>query len=335
MADETIENENKEPTQEENIQSAINEALNADGSFIEDNTVNEETGELNATSNETQEGDKLTKTVVKEEDKKPEASESNIENVEEDITGQQLEVKDGALVNPTTGRVVATAGRERRFYEQRELGKVRLNETQQQLTKARFDLDNANQRATSFEDSTKALYGADPIEVKLGLDIVKGFQADPTGTLKKLLAESLSKGYTIEGITTGMDGLIAQHLEQQKVSTQQTDPEQEAAQEVETFYGRRPDAKLHDGLLAQFVNANPNIDLDDAYYALRDSFVGKGLDWSKSLEPQITRQQQQKPMPNGNGGINNVVPLKEETSSSANQSMDDIIRDSMKEQGLG
>jgi len=339
--DDLKEEEQKEPTQEENIQSAIDEALNAPEDQIEDDTVDEETGELNAAKGEKPEQEKDEQTPKPKEGEQQQTADADSTSIEEDITGQNLIVKDGALVNPVTNKVVANAGRERRFYEQRELARKQIVESKEQLTALETKAQQAEEKAKLFEEAAKATYGVDPSEVKIGADIVAGFKSDPTGTLKKLLAEFLSKGYTIDGITTGLDAQIAQHLQQQNVSTQQTDPEQEAVAEVNDFYGRRPDARLHDGLIAQLVNANPNIKLDDAYYALRDSFVSKGLDWNTPLEQQIKQtpqqQEQQKPMPRGNGDVieGNVKSVNTQVSSSANQSLDDIVRESMKEQGLG
>jgi len=166
------------------------------------------------------------------------------------------------------------------------------------------------------------------------------------------LTEIKANGINIEGIGQGIDTSAISRMidarlgpitQQQDVQAQEQRAQQEAANEVSQFYQRFPDAKPHDQTIALVLRDYPHISLDEAYYGLRQQFIEKGYDWSRPLAEQVAasntaqqqqaEQQQQNPMTNGRAPAG-VKPADEAKLASEHTSMDDIIREAMRENGL-
>ncbi len=52
----------------------------------------------------------------------------------------------------------------------------------------------------TMRETVQSVNGMEPQQVALGSRIMKDLQSDPVGTVKKLLAELVANGHTIEGI---------------------------------------------------------------------------------------------------------------------------------------
>ena len=167
--------------------------------------------------------------------------------------------------------------------------------------------------------------------------------------MKKLLAEAAAQGYSIDDIGSGVDmaaiqRMIEERLPQQDQFEYPSEQElyEEAQDEANSFFGRHPDARPHDKLLASVLRDYPALSIEDAYFQIRDAFVEKGFDWNLSLEQnvQLTSGQPQTPansapLPQGGNNANAEIPAVEITNL-ASDDMDtgDIVRQAMRESGL-
>jgi len=206
--------------------------------------------------------------------------------------------------------------------------------------------DQWREKHLQLERTVSSLHGVDPNSAALGVRIVKDMQRDPVGTVKKLVAECLAAGHTVDGIQAGLNAEVLA-LVNRSLNTQQEDtgPTEEqinsaAAQEVTQFYGQYPDARVHDDLLARVLADHPQLNLEDAYFGIKQQFATRGFDWSKPLDQQAKRSDQQadpqpfaKPMTNGRAVPNAdaagrvaVVPETMETG--------DLVKLAMREAGL-
>jgi hypothetical protein len=181
-------------------------------------------------------------------------------------------------------------------------------------------------------------------------------QRDPSGTLKKLLAEAVALGHTVEGIGQGVDiaaitAAIKAELGAKETAKEPTAEEvtAQADAEVNNFYSRYPDARTHDALMAAVLRDHPDLSLEAAYFQLKDAFAERGYDWSRTLEDNAKASSDvsqehdnnsngsgNKPLPSG-GNVGNNADLSEKRDDvvmSENADMGDIIRSAMKESGL-
>jgi hypothetical protein len=243
---------------------------------------------------------------------------------------------------------VVKGGAERRFYEQRETARQQASHYKEQADRAAQELQTARSELQTLRQATESLHGADPQTLRIGAAIVTDLQRDPVGTMKKLLAEVVAQGHSIESIGVGVDTLAIQRLLDERIPAQQDEPTeqeilQQAQQEVNNFYGAHPDARPHDAVLGRMLRDNPGVDLDTAYFELKNAFAEKGFDWSRSLEdnlndassqnitPQPKPQQQ---LPNGRPMTPNISNADEVKVAHEDTDMSDIVRAAMRESGM-
>jgi len=251
---------------------------------------------------------------------------------------KDLKLGDGTIVK---------SGPERRFYEQREIARQQLATRERELEGTRTQLQQVTEELQNVRASVHALHGIEPQQLALGARIIVDLQRDPQGTLKKLLAEAAAQGYSVDDIGSGVDMAAIQRMIDERLPKQdnieyQSDDEimNEAAEEANSFFGRHPDARPHDALLARVLRDHPGLNLEDAYYQVKDAFLDKGYDWSLTLDQNLgvgatPGQHQQAPLPPGNNAANAPISSAE-VSSLASDDMDtgDIVRAAMRESGL-
>lgn len=259
---------------------------------------------------------------------------------------KDLRLQDGTVIK---------GGPERRFYEQREVARQQLAARERELESTRGEMQRLRSELEAVTGSVQALHGIAPDQLALGARIITDLQRDPQGTLKKLLAEAAAQGYSIAEIGSGVDMAAIQRMIDERLP-QNNDTEHypsdqeildEATNEANTFFGKHPDARPHDQLLASVLRDHPGLGLEDAYYQVKDAFIEKGYDWSLSLEQnlglgadpanagQSQQPQNRAPLPPGNNAANAPINAAE-VSALASDDMDtgDIVRQAMRESGL-
>lgn len=286
------------------------------------------------------------------------SGEQNKQGSQTDSTNKPGEEKKGqSAAGPgdltlSDGSVVK-AGAERRWYNEAQTFRTMNISLKDQINTANQKATNLQNKLTAFEDAAKAVGVADPTDMSAALRLYKDMQSQPIETLKKLLAEAKANGYTIDGIGANVDTAAISRIIDEKLpktseedKQQGTQVDQEALAEVTNFLNLYPDAILHEQHIAALIEQHPNTPLVEAYLALKNSVEAKGFDWSKPLGPQIeaakqqgnqgqTQTQNQKPMIEGNGGVQTkVVEHDAKAIHKQADSLEDAIRSALKENGI-
>ena len=243
------------------------------------------------------------------------------------------------------GNVVAAGGKERRFYETAQRERHRADTAERKSVSLQGELDAINKAGT-----VGTQYGLSPEEVSTGAQIVAAWKKDPIGTVKYMLTQAQASGHNTDEISSGgadmsamkqmldtaLQPLIGEH--QARVDTQEANS---TAQGIfNEFTAKYPDATPHHGSLARLIQNEPTLSPEAAYFKLRNFYLEKGLDWTKSLEDLQAEvqarhnsvQNTQQQLPDGNVSSENV--RGNETVATIDTSTDDIIRQAMVEAGI-
>lgn len=269
-------------------------------------------------------------------------------------TPKDLTLSDGTVIK---------GGAERRFYEKAQIASQRADVAARERDDAIRERDEARQQLQTMQQTVQQTQGLAPQELASATRLFRDLRTDPSGTLKKLLAEAVASGYTIEGIQTGLDAAAMERLLENRLGTtnaQQGPTEEEivaaATREAEQFFSQFPDARPHDELIAKVMRDHPGVDLRTAYFELKTQFVERGFDWSRPLAEQLVeranagnqqqqqqsqatqpqQQQQSGPgLPASRPSVPNAANTKD-IAAVAHESddMEAIIRSSMRDAGL-
>ena len=263
------------------------------------------------------------------------------------------------LVDPVTGRVVAQGGIERRVFEEGQRHSrenTQLKTQLQQATQALQGINSVTQEAVRLNVA--------PADQVTAIRVMADFMRDPVKTLQLLVEEVKSKGYQIpfleQGISPGMDmNAIARMIDnkmqpitqQQQLSLQEQRVRQQSTQELDGFLAENDEANSNLDVLAEMLQAQPQLTLHGAYTKMIRWAHENGLDWTQPLKVQIaalqngngqqpTHQQSQqpsRPMPGRSARGNGATPLQAEGNGrqfNENASWSDIIRDAMHDSGV-
>jgi hypothetical protein len=259
------------------------------------------------------------------------------------------------LVDPVSGRVVAQGGIERRIYEDSQRT-MRENNTLQQRVRG---LEGALRSSNEVVHEAARL-GVQPEDQKIAIRVMADFMRDPVRTLQGLVEEVKSKGYQIpflaEGINPGMDmqalsrmidaklhPITNQHMQQAQMVQQR----QAAERDLNQFIDENQEANANLDVLAEMLQAQPNLPLQSAYTKMIRWAHENGLDWTQPLKQQIAalRQQQTTPQPQvetrplptrrsvNQAGTARMNGAGAQQQFSENASWADIIRSAMQESG--
>ncbi len=245
------------------------------------------------------------------------------------------------------GNVIATGGRERRFYETAQREKSRADSFANQLRDAQLKIE-------TFEKSSAigTQLGLSPQELMTGAHIMASLKADPVAAAKYILTQVQAAGHNIEGIGGGVDmkALRAMLNEAMQPFTQEHEgrvadarARSEASDVYNDFISSFPDARIHDESLARLLESEPKLTPEAAYYKLRTFYLERGLDFTKPLdvlqkeiEAKGATQEREGgggSIPSGGASESSVVST-DGASLGANARTDDIVRAAMKDAGM-
>jgi len=272
----------------------------------------------------------------KQEQKKQETGKSN--------GPQDLTLPDGSVVK---------AGPERRLYEQRELLRRQNSDLNSNIAELQSSNNNLTEQVQMLREASNSVSGLEPTELRDSIALARALKTDPSGTIKILLTEAAAAGINVQGLdTVGSDAALRQMearfaplLEREQNENNSRQQQEQVAQEATRFFQDFPDARTHDGLIAQMLQRQPSLSPRDAYYQLRDAFIERGLDWSKPLveqqaasanEPNNGQQQPRAPLSNGRAmGVGaGIGEANRTTVASSDESYRNIIRGAMKDAGV-
>ncbi len=242
------------------------------------------------------------------------------------------------------GNIVATGGKERRFYETAQRERIRADGLTKEVTELKSQMEAINNAGT-----VGTQYSLTPEEVITGAQLIAAYKKNPVETIQYMLTQAQAQGHNVEAISGGgMDMAAVKQLfdtslkplleaRSEEVDTQAVNAK--ALEIYNDFTAQHPDAAIHENSLARLLKQEPSLSPEAAYWKLRSYYNERSLDWTKSLE-QLQQAQVAKPG-EGNtqqalpeGGINAESVTDTTRVADVNTSMDDIIRDSIKEAGI-
>ena len=260
------------------------------------------------------------------------------------------------LVDPVSGRVVAQGGIERRIYEDSQRTMRENNALKQQVQ----GLTNTIRQSNEVVQEAARL-GVQPQDQLVAIRVMSDFMRDPVRTLQALVEEVKSKGYPIpflnEGVSQGMDmsamsrmidGKLAPIMQQRQQEMQLQQARQNAERDLQMFTTANPESHQNLDVLAEMLQAQPGLPLQEAWVKMIRWAHENGLDWTQSLKQQLAdnQQRQQQPTPQQQvpqrplPGRRSVTPQQTQrmngTGATVNEnaSWSDIIREAMHESGM-
>lgn len=263
--------------------------------------------------------------------------------------------RQGNLVDPTTGALIARAGNERRFYEEAQGALRKLNHAERQIDALTTQVNTYKEASTL--GNTLQLDSNDQI---MAMQLMSNYKKDPIGTLKYMLTEAQAAGHNLGSILGGTaqgafdPSVIARMLDERlKPLTDRQEQErrvaeagEQGASEAEQFFTNFPDAKLHEAAIVQLMMKDETLTPREAYLSMKDWARERGLDWSRPLHSQFDQQGnvirtqqgngQTRPMvnhgaPTGGNAPQHLQPRRPEVFNSDDSK--DIVRAAMREAG--
>lgn len=245
------------------------------------------------------------------------------------------------------GNVIATGGRERRFYETAQREKVRADKLDTQLR----DLQT---KIGAYEKSNAigTQLGLSPQELVTGANLMASLKADPVAAVKYMLTQVQAAGHNIEGIGGGVDmkALRSMLSEALQPITQEREGKlaeerarQEASEVYTDFITRYPDARVHEATLARLLEQDGKLSPEAAYYKLRSFYSERGLDFTKPLAAiqaelnkkgtATTQGVRRDSIPSGGASESNITSTND-VSLGANARTEDIVKAAMRDTGM-
>lgn len=268
----------------------------------------------------------------------------------------------GDLVDPT-GRVIARAGNERRFYESWRNASIQLQKMQRDLGTRDTRIQQLEGQLRGHGEAANApqSLGLNPQEAVAGMRLFAQFKRSPVDTLKFMLAEVQSLGHDLTGIVDGgvnaqaistmLDRRLAPLTQQHQEQRRQQEQQAQIDRQVNDFYSEFPDAHVHDAALGELLTRNPTLTPREAYFMLQNHYIKNGWDWSVPLSAIMSQQraparqpaqqqqtQQRQSLPNGRGARTVQQPQTrvagQDELAHEDDSWENIIRGSMRNSGL-
>jgi len=240
------------------------------------------------------------------------------------------------------GNVIATGGKERRFYETAQREKARADTAAKEVSTLQAQIEAINSAGTL---STQ--YDLTPEEMTTGAQLIASYKSNPIETIQYMLTQAQASGHNIDAIGGGgldmkavkqmMDTALQPLLTEQTERVDTQEANDRALEIYNEFSTKHPDAAPHEDSLARLLQQEPTLSPEAAYFKLRSYYHERNLDWTKSLE-QLQSQVQpssvntQQAVPDGNVTDTRVTDTAQ--VADANTSTSDIIRQAMEDAGI-
>mgnify|MGYP003636923322 FL=1 len=260
-------------------------------------------------------------------------------------TEQQGKVSSPQDLVDAQGNVIATGGKERRFYETAQREKQRAEGLTREVETLQAQLEAINNAG-----SVGSQYDLSPEEVTTGAQIIAAYKNNPVETIEYMLTQAQASGHNVDAIgqngnmnlnavkqmvDSAIQPLVAEQYEREEIEAAN-----DRAQEIyDNFNSQYPDSAVHEDSLAQLLEQEPSLSPEAAYFKLRSYYMERNLDWTKSLEQLQSEQSSQQAsantqqaVPDGNVISNRVTDTAQ--VADANTSTDDIIRQAMSDAGI-
>ena len=260
-------------------------------------------------------------------------------------TEQQGKVSSPQDLVDAQGNVIATGGKERRFYETAQRERQRAEGLTREVETLQAQLEAINNAG-----SVGSQYDLSPEEVTTGAQIIAAYKNNPVETIEYMLTQAQASGHNVDAIgqngnmnlnavkqmvDSAIQPLVAEQYEREEIEAAN-----DRAQEIyDNFNSQYPDSAVHEDSLARLLEQEPSLSPEAAYFKLRSYYMERNLDWTKSLEQLQSEQSSQQAsantqqaVPDGNVISNRVTDTAQ--VADANTSTDDIIRQAMSDAGI-
>jgi hypothetical protein len=245
------------------------------------------------------------------------------------------------------GNLIATGGKERRFYETAQREKARAEKATSDLASVQAQLDAVNSAGTLGTQ-----YSLSPEELTTGAQIMSAYKDNPVETIQYMLTQAQSQGYNVEGIINGagtdmgaikqmIDNSLAPILGDRQRETEQAEANRQATEIYNNFSSQHPDAAIHEASLSRLLQEDSNLNVEGAYLKLQNYYLQKGLDWTKSLdtlqaEYDASKSQpiETQPQPPEGGSVPQANVTDKAQVADVSISTEDIIRQAMADAGM-
>mgnify|MGYP003632382438 CR=1 FL=1 len=260
-------------------------------------------------------------------------------------TEQQGKVSSPQDLVDAQGNVIATGGKERRFYETAQREKQRAEGLTREVETLQAQLEAINNAG-----SVGSQYDLSPEEVTTGAQIIAAYKNNPVETIEYMLTQAQASGHNVDAI--GQNGSMNMNAVKQMVDSaiqplvaeqyerEEIEAANDRAQEIyDNFNSQYPDSAVHEDSLARLLEQEPSLSPEAAYFKLRSYYMERNLDWTKSLEQLQSEQSSQQASVNTQQAVpdGNVIPNRVTDTAQvadANTSTDDIIRQAMSDAGI-
>lgn len=227
---------------------------------------------------------------------------------------------NGNLVD-ATGKIVAKAGAERRFYETQvrpALAEANRAQQEHQLLWNKFQDTQSKLSAMETVATAYKQYGLSDDEYTEGLSLLKSWKENPVGVAVQMLTTLQNKGYNVstllgqpagelegEGVAQTLTPVQVNQMIQQALAAQRVGPSNGAAQpnpqaqqealmqqaknEADSFLSNPafPYARIHEQSIARLLQSDPSLSMEGAYAKLQHWAYQNGLDFAGDLVTQI------------------------------------------------
>ena len=276
--------------------------------------------------------------------------ETSTASSEQGVEGSSDTEQQGKVSSPQDlvdgqGNVIATGGKERRFYETAQREKQRAEGLTRDVETLQAQLEAINNAG-----SVGSQYDLSPEEVTTGAQIIAAYKNNPVETIEYMLTQAQASGHNVDAI--GQNGNMNLNAVKQMVDSaiqplvaeqyerEENEAANDRAQEIyDNFNSQYPDSAVHEDSLARLLDQEPNLSPEAAYFKLRSYYMERNLDWTKSLEQLQSEQSSQQASANTQQAVpdGNVIPNRVTDTAQvadANTSTDDIIRQAMSDAGI-
>tara|TARA_Y100000385_G_scaffold290490_1_gene363829 strand:+ start:792 stop:1754 length:963 start_codon:yes stop_codon:yes gene_type:complete len=318
--------------QEQEMLNTDEEILSSIGEGDESTTTESSTEQDTGTTTDTQEQTSTT---------------SDQQSVDESTDEQQQQKANGPqdLVD-ANGNLIATGGKERRFYETAQREKQRADQYSKEIGTLKSQLEAINNAGT-----VGTQYNLTPEEVTTGAQIVSAWKDNPVETLQYMLTQAQSEGYNVDTIVNGgadmgamkqmLDNALSPIISDRNKEIETREATEKATEIYNNFSNAHPDAAVHENSLSRLLQEDSSLSVEAAYLKLQNYYLQRGLDWTKSLE-QLQSEQDTKtnseantqPQPPEGGSVPQTYVTDTAQVADVRTSTDDIIRQAMSDAGI-
>lgn len=259
--------------------------------------------------------------------------------------------KQGDLIDPATGQVLARAGTERRFYEAARTARVRLDTVTNENEVLRTQLNAFREAAVLPQQLNLA-----PNEVSNAMQFMAHWKRDPVAAAKNVLTELRAMGHNLDdlggqvdmaALRTMVQDAVAPFRQDRDMQLRQREVAQTVNEEVNAVFAESPWATNQQSELQTLLEADSTLSLREAVTRLEIYALRNGYDLDKPLRQQVLDAQNgrrtsaptstrinnaQIAAPSAAANLNTTP--RRATAANADRSSRDIVREAMAEAGI-